>query len=34
MNNENIVQNVWNLCHILRGDGISLTYSSDAEFIG
>ncbi|EKD40370.1 MAG: Type I restriction enzyme StySPI M protein [uncultured bacterium] len=23
MNNENIVQKVWNLCNILRGDGIS-----------
>ena len=23
MNNENVVQRIWNLCHILRGDGIS-----------
>ena len=23
MNNDNIVQTLWNLCHILRGDGIS-----------
>ena len=23
MNNDHIVQELWNLCHILRGDGIS-----------
>lgn len=30
MNNENIVQKLWSLCNILRGDGISYhEYKSD-----
>ncbi len=31
MNNENIVQRVWNLCNILRGDGISYHEFPDLE---
>lgn len=34
MNNDNIVQKVWNLCHILRGDGISYhEYISELTYL-
>ena len=34
MNNENIVQRVWNLCNILRGDGISYhEYISELTYL-
>lgn len=34
MNNENIVQKVWNLCNILRGDGISYhEYISELTYL-
>ncbi|MDE0333188.1 MAG: N-6 DNA methylase [Nitrospinae bacterium] len=34
MSNENIIQNVWNLCHILRGDGISYhEYISELTYL-
>lgn len=34
MNNENIVQKVWGLCHILRGDGISYhEYISELTYL-
>ena len=34
MNNENIVQKLWNLCHILRGDGIIYhKYISELTYI-
>ncbi|HBC9216607.1 TPA: N-6 DNA methylase [Citrobacter freundii] len=34
MKNENIVQKIWNLCHILRGDGISYhQYVSELTYL-
>ncbi|WP_149242219.1 N-6 DNA methylase [Dyadobacter sp. 32] len=34
MNNENIVQKIWNLCNILRGDGISYhEYISELTYL-
>lgn len=34
MSNENIVQKIWNLCHILRGDGISYhEYISELTYL-
>jgi len=34
MNNENIVQKLWNLCNILRGDGISYhEYISELTYL-
>ncbi len=34
MNNENIIQKIWNLCHILRGDGISYhEYISELTYL-
>ncbi|EAP83968.1 N-6 DNA methylase [Sulfitobacter sp. EE-36] len=34
MKNENVVQRIWNLCHILRGDGISYhQYVSELTYL-
>ena len=34
MKNENVVQKIWNLCHILRGDGISYhQYVSELTYL-
>ena len=34
MKNENIVQKIWSLCHILRGDGISYhQYVSELTYL-
>lgn len=34
MSAENIVQRIWNLCHILRGDGISYhEYISELTYL-
>ena len=34
MNNDNIIQSLWNLCHILRGDGISYhAYISELTYL-
>ena len=34
MNNENIVQKIWNLCNVLRGDGISYReYISELTYL-
>lgn len=34
MRNENVVQKIWNLCHILRGDGISYhEYISELTYL-